>query len=104
MNNFTLDELKETDWYKERPEVIKEAINRIPPTQLYQFKDSKKQCYIVGYTEPDDKTLEVTLIVQKTGVGGPMAEAGLGVLDRNQVFGVKPDDLEIFEDNAKAEG
>ena len=92
---FALEELKGTDWYKERPDSIKEAIDQIPPTQLYRFKDSQKQCYIIGYTESESPDGKVTLIVQKTGEGGPMAAMGLGVLDTNQVFGVDPESLEV---------
>lgn len=96
MQTFDLEQLKETDWYRQRPDVIKKAIDQTPPTQLYRFKDSQKQCFIVGYTEPESPDGKVTLIVQKTGVGGPMAEMGLGELDTNQVFDVVPESLEAI--------
>ena len=41
---------------------------------------------------------DVTVTVQKTGVGGTMAEMGLGNLDTNKVFGVKLTDLEEWTD------
>lgn len=90
-----LDELKNSDWYKERPEVIKQVIDLLPPTKLYKFKESNKECYIIGYTEPEkgNNPNDVTLIVQKTGNGGAMANMGLGSLDTNQVFGVLLTDL-----------
>ena len=92
---MTLEELKTTDWYKERPEVIQKAINLLPPIDLLRFKNSKKECYIISYSEPESGLLdEVTVTVQKTGNGGLLAEAGLGILDTNQVFGVKINDLE----------
>lgn len=92
---MTLEEFKNTDWYKETPPVIKQAIDLIPPIKLYRFKDSKKQCFIVGYEEPEsDKAEDVTLVVQKTGKGGALSEMGLGGLDTNQVFDVKQTDLE----------
>lgn len=95
---MTLEDFKNSDWYKERPDCIKEAINALPPTETYRFKDSKKECVIVSYSEPVSELLEdVTVTVQKTGNGGVMAEMGLGILDTNQVFGVKLDDLEIVE-------
>ena len=94
-----LTELKQTDWYKERPEVIKQAIDKLPPIQLYKFKDSGKQCQLVSFEEPESGKLEdVTCTVQKTGVGGVMDEMGLGALDTNGVFGVKLDDLELWVD------
>ena len=91
-----LQELKQTDWYKERPKIIKDAIDILPPTKIYKFKDSGKQCLLVSFEEPESGNLEdVTCTVYKTGNGGAME---LGVLDTNQVFGVKIDDLEKWED------
>ena len=94
---MTLNELKQTDWYQERPDSIKEAIEKLPPIVLYKFKNSGKQCHIISYDE-DKETGEITLTVQKTGLGGAMAQMGLGTLDTNAVFGVKLDDLEPWTD------
>ena len=92
---MTLDEFKETDWYKERPALIKQAMDILPPIQQYRFKDSKKICFIVSVEEPESNKLEdVTVTVQKIGKGGSMDEMGLGQLDTNRVFGVKLTDLE----------
>ena len=94
-----LQELKQTDWYKERPAVIQDAIDLLPPTKIYRFKESKKQCHLISYEEPYSKKLDdVTVTVQKTGVGGVMDEMGIGSLDTNQVFGVKLTDLEEWTD------
>ena len=94
---MTLEELQQDIWYKERPEIIKQAIDKLPPIQLYKFKDTGKQCYIISFEEPKNGKLEdVTCTVQKTGVGGPMAEMGLGNLDSNIVFGLSLDDLEVW--------
>ena len=96
---MTIEELKQTVWYNERPEVIKQAICKLPPTQLYKFKSSGKQCQIYSFEEPESGKLEdVTCTVLKTGVGGAMAEMGIGMLDTNGVFGVKLDDLELWID------
>ena len=96
---MTIEEVRETEWYQERPDVIKQAIELLPPIQLYKFKDSGKQCTISSYEEPESNKLEdVTVTVQKTGIGGPMAEMGLGELDRNQVFGVEINDLEPWQE------
>ena len=94
-----LQELKRTDWYKERPKIIQEAIGVLLPTKLYKFKDSGKQCELISFEEPESGKIEdVTCTVQKTGVGGLMEEMGFGSLDTNQVFGVKINDLEEWED------
>jgi len=94
-----LQDLKQTDWYKERPVVIQNAIELLPPTKMYRFKSSKKQCHLISYEEPKSKKLDdVTVTVQKTGVGGAMDEMELGSLDTNQVFGVKLTDLEEWID------
>ncbi len=95
---MTLEEFKETDWYKERPKVIQEACCILPPIRQYRFKNSKKECVIISFDEPESGKIEdVTVMVQKTGKGGPMAEMGLGSLDTNKVFGLKLDDLEPIE-------
>jgi hypothetical protein len=94
-----LQELKQTDWYKERPVIIQKAIDILPPMESYKFKDSGKHCRIISYEEPESGKFEdVTCTVQKTGVGGAMGAMGLGVLDTNQVFGVKINDLEEWEE------
>lgn len=101
-HNLTLEEIQQSEWYQTRPEVIQKAIIAYPPIQLYKLKSSGKQCLIVAFDEPESGLLEdVTCMVQKTGVGGPMAEMGLGVLDRNKVFGLKLEDLEVWKDTKK---
>lgn len=92
-----LEELKQSEWYTQKPEIIKQAIDILPPNQLYKFKDSGKQCYIVSFEEPESGKLEdVTCTVQKTGVGGVLADMGMSKLDTNKVFGLKPEDLEVW--------
>ena len=91
---MTLEELQQSNWYKERPLLIQQAIKILPPIQLYKFKNSGKQCYIQSFEEPKSGKLEdVTVTVQKTGVGGAMAEMGMGSLDINAVFGLSLNDL-----------
>lgn len=94
---MTLQEIQQTDWYKTRPTIIKEAINILPPIGLYKFKDSGKQCVIRSYEEPNDKNKEVTVTVVKTGIGGVLATMGISQLEKNQgVFGVSLNDLELW--------
>lgn len=96
---MTPQELQQTEWYKERPEIIRQAIDKLPPIQLYRFKESGKQCYIVSFEEHESgKVKDVTCTVQKTGIGGTMAEMGMGELDKNVVFGVNIDDLEVWSE------
>lgn len=94
-----LSELKESDWYKERPQIIKDAIEILSPATHCMFKNSGKQCYIISYSEPKSNKLEdVTVTVQKTGIGGAMDSMGLGELDKQQVFGVPLNTLEEWKD------
>lgn len=94
---MTLKELKQTQWYLERPNLIKQTINKLPPIYLYKLKESGKQCQIISFEEPESGKLEeVTCTVQKTGIGGAMSEMGLGTLDDNEIFGVELNSLEIW--------
>ena len=95
---MTLEELKQTDWYNERPSIIQQAIDILPPTEMYKFKTSGKECLIMSYEEPESNDpKDVTITVQKTGKGGVLEQLGLSSLDTNQVFGVKLDDLELAD-------
>ena len=90
-----LEEIKQTTWYKTRPEIIQKAIDLFPPGKMYKLKGTGKQCLLVSYEEPDrGKVEDVTFTVRKTGVGGVMSKLGLSALDSNRVFGVKMTDLE----------
>lgn len=94
-----LEELKQSDWYKQRPKIIKQAICQLPPTQAYIFKETGKQCVITSFEEPESgKFEEVTCTVYKTGKGGSMEKLGAPELDTGIVFGVKLDALEPWED------
>lgn len=92
---MTLEELKQTDWYEEKPKVIKKAICKLPPIQIYKFKNSDKQCIILSFEEPESgKLKDVTCTVKKTGIGGALEALGLSMFDTNYVSNVKLDDLE----------
>lgn len=91
------EDITKSDWFKERPKIIQEAIENLPPTNLYSLNG--KQCHIISYEEPESGlSKDVTVMVQKTGVGGVLAEMGMGELDTNRVFGIKPEDLKIWEE------
>ena len=80
-----LEEFKKSEWYLSRPQVIKDAIEKKPATQLYSLHGH--QCYIYSYEEPESGLLEdVTVTITKTGIG-EIFPTGMSV------FGVKLDDL-----------
>lgn len=92
--NIELDD-EYLDWYNERPEIIKRALNIIPPDKLYKIKATGSQCYIYSIEEPKSDLFEdITVTVYKTGIGGALDNIGLGHLDTNGVFGLKIEDLE----------
>ncbi len=96
---MTLEEMQQSNWYKGRPKVIQQAFDLMPANVLYKFKDTGYQCYIYSYDEPESQKLEdVTVVVYKTGKGGAMAKMGLGMINKNGVFGVKLSDLELWEE------
>lgn len=107
MYKTTLEDFKNQvrEWYEERPQIIKDAIEVLPPICMYKIKATGSQCYIVAYSEPEEGTEQilenVTVRVQKTGKGGPMFDMGLGELDTNGVFGLHLTDLEPWEDEHK---
>lgn len=95
---MTLDEIKETDWYKERPDIIKQAVEILPPMQLYRVKSTGQQVSLYSYHEAETIE-EVTVTVVKTGKGGPLGKIGLGEIEKGQgVFGYKLTDLEPWKD------
>lgn len=91
------------DWYNERPQVIKQAINIHPPDKLYVIKATGHQCYIYSYDEPISGLLEeVTITVNKTGIssrkGTTLGEMVMPGYKTAQVFGLKLDDIEPWVD------
>lgn len=92
-----LETLQNDEWYKSRPEIIRNAIDKYPPIHHYKMKSTGKQCFIIAYDEPESGKLEdVTVTVQKTGKGGLLDQIGLSELDTNQVIDVPLHDLEIW--------
>lgn len=93
MEKFTtIEKLRKTKWYKTSSDIIRQAIELLPPTQFYQFKDSGKQCFLISYEEPlSGKLKDVTVTVQKTGIGGVLNDDGIfSFMDKGWgVFGVK---------------
>lgn len=100
-HQYFLDDLKKTDWYKERPECIQQAIEMRPPVMVYALNG--KGCHIISYEEPESGKLEdVTVTVQKNGIVEDGEGLGLGAaynaaMHTNQVFNVKLEDLQLFD-------
>lgn len=81
------EQILESEWFKERPEIIQQAIKERMPNIFYYLNG--KECFIYSYEEPTSGKFEdVTVKVKKTGKGGFIPE-----LDQNGVFGVKLSDL-----------
>jgi hypothetical protein len=92
---MTIEDIKETEFYKSRPEIIQKAIEARPFNQLYRIRDTGHECFIFSYDEPTSGKFEdITLTVEKTGNGGALADLGAGELDKGwQVFGLSLDDI-----------
>jgi hypothetical protein len=62
-------EFKESEWYLSRPQIIKDAINLMPPHQHYMIRATGHQCHIISYGEDVKGRLDHgTYTVQKTGI------------------------------------
>lgn len=93
-----LSEIKESEWYKDRPQCIKQAIEIRPPVMLYSLNE--KGCSILSYEEPESGRVEdVTVTVQKNGLveGESFGPAYNQAIHTNRVFGVKLEDLKPFD-------
>ncbi len=85
------------DWYNSRPEIIKKALNIVPPDKFYKLKSTGVQCYIYSIDEPVTGLFEdVTITVNKTGVGSKPHHPEW--FNKAQVFGIKIEDLEPWID------
>lgn len=81
-------------WLHSRPPNIQKVIEAYPPTKFYRFKASGHVCHIVCYEEPEDGKGPVTVRVKKTGEGSAIPE----FWEETEVFGVNPEDLEVYRD------
>lgn len=93
------------DWYNEKPEIIKKALNILPPDKLYKIKSTDSQCYIYSFEEPSSGLFkDITLTVYKTGiVRDNRPKLGDMVMGEDNyrtagVFGLKIEDLEPWID------
>ena len=71
-------------WMKERPEVIREMAERLPPNLLYRLKSSGQRVTLYSYCENGTVTVLVS------------GQYNVIVFER-RVFGIKPEELEECE-------
>jgi len=86
----TLEEIKESHWYKTKPKIIRELICQFPPDSAVLIKKTQQKAQIYSYFE--DGTLKVSIDpAENKTVGTVYSEPYL-------VFGYKPADLELIEE------
>lgn len=79
-------------WFWTRPKVVRDTIRKAPPSQTYLLKPTKQVVHIVSYYE--DGTVKVYVL---DATWQPFT---YGVWDDGyEVFGYKPEDLEVFRSN-----
>ena len=84
MESFDLDEIKRSDWYKERPKVIQEMICKIPPSAVI-LKKTKQIGEVHSYNE--DGTISVVIHPEDN----PFVKCPCD--EPYEVFGIPVDDL-----------
>jgi hypothetical protein len=65
----TLIELKLTNWYQERSDEIKEAIEETPPGYYY-YSDNNEEYRCIGWSEPKGEETEIYVLLQRIIPGG----------------------------------
>lgn len=85
------NELLRSDWYNKRPQVIKEAIKKLPPCRAYKVKETGQKCVIYGYNsnEGDKNTKDVILHIL---IVDPDTNDAI-----RKVFGYHLEDLEVWK-------
>lgn len=91
---MTLEEMKQTDWYKTRPKVIKDLICQYPYASTVKIKPTGQIAYVYSWFE--DGTLSVVINQEDN----PCNAVSDGVY---RVFGYRPDDLEFIQENPDIE-
>lgn len=72
---------EQAEWIEERPQVIKDLIEKVPPNRLYLLKQSGHRVFPYSYSEDGTVTVCVS------------GEYNMLSFER-LVFGIAPDDLE----------
>ena len=55
-----IDETMLEEWLQDRPPIIRELCNKLPPNLLYRMKSSGHRCTIFSYSEDGTVTVAVT--------------------------------------------
>lgn len=87
----TLEEFKDTEWYKERPEVIKELICQFPHACSVVIKATCQNAYVYSWFE--DCTIKVVIDPDDN------PDVSNATDETYCVFGYKPDDLVFVKEN-----
>lgn len=88
----SLEQIKQTDWFKERPQIIKDLICRFPYAASVKIKSTNKNGFVYSWSE------EGTIKVVVTEKDNP-SSAFCAAFGNYVVFGLKPEDLEFVREN-----
>jgi hypothetical protein len=84
---MTLTEIQQTEWYKERPQIIKDLIDQYPPAATVRIKATGQIAYIYSWSE--DGTMTIGIYMKDNP----------GMVCDRAVFGYEPDDLVFIQEN-----
>jgi len=86
-----LEQIKQTDWFKGRPKIIKDLICQFPYAALVRIKSTTQLAYIYSWFE--NGTVKV-MVTEKDNLHIKNALPG-----DYFVFGLKPQNLEFIREN-----
>jgi len=87
----TLQQMKETEWFKERPEVIQDLICKFPYAASVRIKQTDQDAYVYSWFE--NGTIRVFIKEEEN-----LHRIG-AIFGDYTVFGYSPDDLEFLHEN-----
>ena len=87
----TIEEIKKTEWYKERPKVIKDLISKFPYAATVKLKSTSQIGYVYSWFE--DGTISVII----TEEDNPKIINALP--GTYKVFGCKADEVDFIKEN-----
>ena len=87
----TLEEIKQTEWFNERPQVIKDLICQFPYAASVRIKATTQIAYVLSWFENGTMRLVIT--------EGDNRHVRNAMEGNYTVFGYKPDDLEFLHEN-----
>jgi len=87
----SLQQFKESDWFKDRPKVIQDLICRFPYAASVKIKSTSQNAYVYSWFE--DGTIRVVINAEDN------RHVVNAAPDVYTVFGLKPEDLEFICEN-----